>query len=86
MIIPFYPILDNHIYIFCYPYVRFMQGLTENHTLWRGLPVKISYLLFIIIIVYPHRQSIWTSAVECSRDVEAMMTAAAIIDRTFVDI
>ena len=22
-----------------------MQGLTENHILWRGLPVKISYLL-----------------------------------------
>ena len=22
-----------------------MQGLTENHILWRGLPVKTSYLL-----------------------------------------
>ena len=26
-----------------------MQGLTENHILWRGLPVKISYLLLFII-------------------------------------
>ena len=29
-------------------YVRFMQGLTENHILWRGLPVKRSYLFIII--------------------------------------
>ena len=25
-----------------------MQGLTENHTLWRGLPVKRSYLLLLL--------------------------------------
>lgn len=45
-----------------------------------------SFLTNTSHIVHPHRQSIWTSAVECSRDVEAMMTTAAIIDRTFVDI
>ena len=27
-----------------------MQGLTENHTLWRGLPAKRSYLLLLLLL------------------------------------
>ena len=29
-----------------------MQGLTENHTLWRGLPVERSHLLLLLILVW----------------------------------
>ena len=34
-----------------------MQGLTENHTLWRGFPVKRSYLLLLLLLLLNHNQS-----------------------------